>query len=119
MIMKFRFSLQDCCKDSSDSSKCAFFPIQVYSFCPDTCVWKGEGSFECAGFNAGAVGLRDRIYILGGDYSPDEITDEVQVGEPFHPQKLPMNVLSHGFMYGIMVYTNGKMALCFQEDWKK
>lgn len=57
------------------------FSIQVYSFCPETCVWKGEGSFECAGFNAGAVGLRDRIYILGGDYSPDEITDEVQVGE--------------------------------------
>lgn len=24
--------------------------------------------------------MRDRIYILGGDYSPDEITDEVQVG---------------------------------------
>lgn len=52
---------------------------QVYSFCPETCVWKGQGSFECAGFNAGAVGIRDRIYILGGDYSPDEITDEVQV----------------------------------------
>lgn len=44
-------------------------------------MWKGEGSFECAGFNAGAVGLRDKIYILGGDYSPDEITDEVQVGK--------------------------------------
>jgi len=42
-------------------------------------VWKGEGSFECAGFNAGAVGMRDRIFLLGGDYSPDEITDEVQV----------------------------------------
>lgn len=28
--------------------------------------------------------MRDKIYILGGDYSPDEITDEVQVGEPFH-----------------------------------
>ncbi len=46
-------------------------------------MWKGEGSFECAGFNAGAVGLRDKIYILGGDYSPDEITDEVQVGKTF------------------------------------
>lgn len=42
-------------------------------------MWKGQGSFECAGFNAGAVGIADRIYILGGDYSPDEITDEVQV----------------------------------------
>lgn len=42
-------------------------------------MWKGQGSFECAGFNAGAVGTRDRIYILGGDYSPDEITDDVQV----------------------------------------
>lgn len=51
-------------------------------------MWKGEGSFECAGFNAGAVGMKDRIYILGGDYSPDEITDEVQVGEPFYPWKL-------------------------------
>lgn len=60
-----------------------FFLSQVYSFCPETCVWKGEGSFECAGFNAGAVGMRDRIYILGGDYSPDEITDEVQVN--FNP----------------------------------
>lgn len=48
-------------------------------------MWKGQGSFECAGFNAGAVGMRDRIYILGGDYSPDEITDEVQVGK-----KLPI-----------------------------
>lgn len=56
-----------------------FFFFQVYSFCPETCVWKGEGSFESAGFNAGAVGTRDRIYILGGDYSPGEITDEVQV----------------------------------------
>lgn len=49
-------------------------------------MWKGQGSFECAGFNAGAVGMRDRIYILGGDYSPDEITDEVQVGK-----KLPIH----------------------------
>ena len=55
------------------------FSTQVFSFCPETCVWKGEGSFECAGFNAGAVGMRDRLYVLGGDYSPDEITDEVQV----------------------------------------
>lgn len=55
------------------------FVLQVFSFCPQTCVWKGEGSFECAGFNAGAVGTREKIYILGGDYSPDEITDEVQV----------------------------------------
>lgn len=47
-------------------------------------MWKGQGSFECAGFNAGAVGMRDRIYILGGDYSPDEITDEVQVGMKIH-----------------------------------
>ncbi|XP_056297675.1 kelch repeat and BTB domain-containing protein 3 [Pseudoliparis swirei] len=58
---------------------CDLSTYKVYSFCPETCVWRGEGSFECAGFNAGAVGLRDRIYILGGDYSPDEITDEVQV----------------------------------------
>ncbi|KAM9318660.1 kelch repeat and BTB domain-containing protein 3 [Pholidichthys leucotaenia] len=58
---------------------CDLSTYKVYSFCPETSVWKGEGSFESAGFNAGAVGLRDRIYILGGDYSPDEITDEVQV----------------------------------------
>lgn len=58
---------------------CDLSTYKVYSFCPDTCVWKGEGSFECAGFNAGAIGVRDKIYILGGDYSPDEITDEVQV----------------------------------------
>ncbi|KAF7219067.1 kelch repeat and BTB domain-containing protein 3 isoform X1 [Nothobranchius furzeri] len=58
---------------------CDLSTYKVYSFCPETGVWKGEGSFECAGFNAGAIGLRDRIYILGGDYSPDEITDEVQV----------------------------------------
>lgn len=58
---------------------CDLSTYKVYSFCPDTSVWKGEGSFECAGFNAGAIGVRDKIYILGGDYSPDEITDEVQV----------------------------------------
>ncbi|XP_029026399.1 kelch repeat and BTB domain-containing protein 3 [Betta splendens] len=58
---------------------CDLSTYKVYSFCPETCVWKGEGSFECAGFNAGAVGMRDRIYILGGDYSPNEVTDEVQV----------------------------------------
>ncbi|XP_037533948.1 kelch repeat and BTB domain-containing protein 3 isoform X2 [Nematolebias whitei] len=58
---------------------CDLSTYKVYSFCPETGVWKGEGSFECAGFNAGAVGVSDRIYILGGDYSPDEITDEVQV----------------------------------------
>ncbi|XP_073719271.1 kelch repeat and BTB domain-containing protein 3-like isoform X1 [Misgurnus anguillicaudatus] len=58
---------------------CDLSTYKVYSFCPDTCVWKGEGSFECAGFNAGAIGVRGKIYILGGDYSPDEITDEVQV----------------------------------------
>ncbi|XP_029965162.1 kelch repeat and BTB domain-containing protein 3 [Salarias fasciatus] len=58
---------------------CDLSTYKVYSFCPETCVWKGEGSFECAGFNAGAVGTGNRIYILGGDYSPDEITDEVQV----------------------------------------
>uniref|UniRef100_A0AAY4CQQ7 BTB domain-containing protein n=1 Tax=Denticeps clupeoides TaxID=299321 RepID=A0AAY4CQQ7_9TELE len=58
---------------------CDLSTYKVYSFCPETCVWKGEGSFECAGFNAGAIGIRDKIYILGGDYSPDEITDEVQV----------------------------------------
>uniref|UniRef100_A0A1A8MAP8 Kelch repeat and BTB (POZ) domain containing 3 n=1 Tax=Nothobranchius pienaari TaxID=704102 RepID=A0A1A8MAP8_9TELE len=58
---------------------CDLSTYKVYSFGPETGVWKGEGSFECAGFNAGAIGLRDRIYILGGDYSPDEITDEVQV----------------------------------------
>ncbi|XP_056467313.1 kelch repeat and BTB domain-containing protein 3-like [Gadus chalcogrammus] len=58
---------------------CDLSTYKVYSFCPETCIWKGEGSFECAGFNAGAVGTRDRIYILGGEYSPDEITDDVQV----------------------------------------
>ncbi|XP_053313858.1 kelch repeat and BTB domain-containing protein 3 [Spea bombifrons] len=58
---------------------CDLSTYKVYSFCPETCVWKGEGSFECAGFNAGAVGIEDKIYILGGDYAPDEITDEVQV----------------------------------------
>ncbi|KAG9338684.1 hypothetical protein JZ751_025352, partial [Albula glossodonta] len=58
---------------------CDLSTYKVYSFCPETCVWKGEGSFECAGFNAGAIGIADKIYILGGDYSPDEITDEVQV----------------------------------------
>ncbi|XP_069496819.1 kelch repeat and BTB domain-containing protein 3 isoform X2 [Ambystoma mexicanum] len=58
---------------------CDLSTYKVYSFCPVTCVWKGEGSFECAGFNAGAVGIEDKIYILGGDYAPDEITDEVQV----------------------------------------
>ncbi|XP_051535475.1 kelch repeat and BTB domain-containing protein 3 [Myxocyprinus asiaticus] len=58
---------------------CDLSTYKVYSFCPDTCIWKGEGSFECAGFNAGAIGVQDKIYILGGDYSPDEITDEVQV----------------------------------------
>ncbi|OCT93210.1 kelch repeat and BTB domain-containing protein 3 [Xenopus laevis] len=58
---------------------CDLSTYKVYSFCPETFVWKGEGSFECAGFNAGAVGIEDKIYILGGDYAPDEITDEVQV----------------------------------------
>ncbi|KAJ7320138.1 hypothetical protein JRQ81_019649 [Phrynocephalus forsythii] len=58
---------------------CDLSTYKVYSFCPETCVWKGEGSFECAGFNAGAVGMEDKIYILGGDYAPDEITDDVQV----------------------------------------
>ncbi|XP_077578793.1 kelch repeat and BTB domain-containing protein 3 isoform X2 [Stigmatopora nigra] len=58
---------------------CDLSTYKVYSFCPETGVWNTKGSFECAGFNAGAVGVRDKIYILGGDYSPDEITDEVQV----------------------------------------
>nr|XP_005999472.1 PREDICTED: kelch repeat and BTB domain-containing protein 3 [Latimeria chalumnae] len=58
---------------------CDLSTYKVYSFCPETYIWKGEGSFECAGFNAGAVGIADKIYILGGDYAPDEITDEVQV----------------------------------------
>ncbi|XP_078512101.1 kelch repeat and BTB domain-containing protein 3 [Lissotriton helveticus] len=58
---------------------CDLSTYKVYSFCPETCVWKGEGSFENAGFNAGAVGIEDKIYILGGDYAPDEISDEVQV----------------------------------------
>ncbi|XP_028320365.1 kelch repeat and BTB domain-containing protein 3 [Gouania willdenowi] len=58
---------------------CDLSTYKLYSFQPESCEWNGEGSFECAGFNAGAVGTRDRIYILGGDYSPDEITDEVQV----------------------------------------
>ncbi|XP_048388537.1 kelch repeat and BTB domain-containing protein 3 [Stegostoma tigrinum] len=63
---------------------CDLSTYKVYSFCPETCIWKGEGSFECAGFNAGAVGISDKIYILGGDYAPDEITDEVQV---YHSSK--------------------------------
>ncbi|XP_020796204.1 kelch repeat and BTB domain-containing protein 3 isoform X1 [Boleophthalmus pectinirostris] len=58
---------------------CDLSTYKVFSFCPETCEWKGEGSFESAGFNAGSVGTRDRLYVLGGDYSPDEITDEVQV----------------------------------------
>ncbi|KAL0973101.1 hypothetical protein UPYG_G00198990 [Umbra pygmaea] len=58
---------------------CDLSTYKVYSFCPVTCVWQGEGSFECAGFNAASIGVGNRIYILGGDYSPDEITDEVQV----------------------------------------
>lgn len=58
---------------------CDLSTYKVYSFCPDTCVWKGEGSFNCAGFNAGAVGIEDKIYILGGDYALGDITDEVQV----------------------------------------
>lgn len=58
---------------------CDLSTYKVFSFCADACVWKGEGSFECAGFNAGAIGMQDKIYILGGDYSPDEISDEVQV----------------------------------------
>ncbi|CAL1570310.1 unnamed protein product [Knipowitschia caucasica] len=63
---------------------CDLSTYKVFSFCPETCEWNGEGSFESAGFNAGAVGTRDRIYVLGGDYSPDEITDEVQV---YHSSK--------------------------------
>ncbi|KAK7171342.1 hypothetical protein R3I93_003828 [Phoxinus phoxinus] len=58
---------------------CDLSTYKVFSFCADACAWKGEGSFECAGFNAGAIGVQDKIYVLGGDYSPDEITDEVQV----------------------------------------
>lgn len=58
---------------------CDLSTYKLYSFCPDTCVWKSKGSFESAGFNAGAIGVRGKIYILGGDYSPDEVTDEVQV----------------------------------------
>ncbi|XP_062873243.1 kelch repeat and BTB domain-containing protein 3 [Trichomycterus rosablanca] len=58
---------------------CDLSTYKLYSFCADSTAWKSEGSFECAGFNAGAVGIRNLIYILGGDYSPDEITDEVQV----------------------------------------
>lgn len=58
---------------------CDLSTYKVFSFCPETCVWKSEGSFECVGFNAGAVGVWEKIYILGGDYSPDEVTDEVQV----------------------------------------
>ncbi|XP_045067450.1 kelch repeat and BTB domain-containing protein 3-like, partial [Coregonus clupeaformis] len=57
---------------------CDLSMYKVYSFCLETCVWQGEGSFECARCNVGAVGMANRIYILGGDYSPDEITDEVQ-----------------------------------------
>ncbi|KAK7883272.1 hypothetical protein WMY93_029446 [Mugilogobius chulae] len=63
---------------------CDLSTYKVFSFCPGTCEWKGKGSFESAGFNAGAVGVRNRMYILGGDYSPNEITDEVQV---YHSDK--------------------------------
>lgn len=56
---------------------CDFFIYKVYSFCLDICVWKGEGFFECVGFNVGVVGIEDKIYILGGDYVSDEIIDEV------------------------------------------
>ncbi|XP_056329015.1 kelch repeat and BTB domain-containing protein 3 [Danio aesculapii] len=58
---------------------CDLSSYKVYSFCADAGVWRGEGSFECAGFNAAAVGVRGKIFILGGDYSPDEVSDEVQV----------------------------------------
>ncbi|XP_061923226.1 kelch repeat and BTB domain-containing protein 3-like isoform X3 [Entelurus aequoreus] len=58
---------------------CDLSTHKLYSFCPETCAWKDKGSFGCAGFNAEAVGTWDKIYILGGDYSPNEITDEVQV----------------------------------------
>lgn len=58
---------------------CDFFIYKVYSFCFDICVWKGEGFFECVGFNVGVIGIEDKIYILGGDYVLDEIIDEVQV----------------------------------------
>ncbi|XP_061775236.1 kelch repeat and BTB domain-containing protein 3 isoform X2 [Nerophis ophidion] len=60
-------------------SGCLHSLLEMYSFCPETCAWKDKGSFGCAGFNAEAVGTWDKIYILGGDYSPNEITDEVQV----------------------------------------
>ncbi|KAB5550154.1 hypothetical protein PHYPO_G00050560 [Pangasianodon hypophthalmus] len=63
---------------------CDLSTYKVYRFCPETCVWKSEGTFECAGFNAGAIGVQGKIYILGGDYSPDEITDEVQVYDSRH-----------------------------------
>lgn len=58
---------------------CDLSTYKLYSFCAGSNEWKSEGSFECSGFNAGAVSNRNRIYILGGDYSPDEVTDEVQV----------------------------------------
>ncbi|XP_034025303.1 kelch repeat and BTB domain-containing protein 3 isoform X2 [Thalassophryne amazonica] len=58
---------------------CDLSTYKVYSVCPETCTMEEEGSLEYAGFNAGAVAVKDRIYILGGDYSPDEISDEVQV----------------------------------------
>ncbi|XP_061781833.1 kelch repeat and BTB domain-containing protein 3 isoform X1 [Nerophis lumbriciformis] len=58
---------------------CDLSTHKMYSFCPETCAWKDKGSFGCAGFNAEAVATWDKIYILGGDYSPNEITDEVQV----------------------------------------
>ncbi|XP_066442392.1 kelch repeat and BTB domain-containing protein 3 [Eleutherodactylus coqui] len=58
---------------------CDLSTYKVYSFCPETCVWKDADSFACAGFNAGAVGIEDKLYILGGDYAPNELSDEVQV----------------------------------------
>ncbi|KAJ3591042.1 hypothetical protein NHX12_008989 [Muraenolepis orangiensis] len=58
---------------------CDLSTYKVHSFCPEACIWKDEGSLECAGFNAGAVSTGERIYILGGDYSRDKFTDEVQV----------------------------------------
>uniref|UniRef100_A0A8C4Q339 Uncharacterized protein n=1 Tax=Eptatretus burgeri TaxID=7764 RepID=A0A8C4Q339_EPTBU len=60
---------------------CDLSTYKVYSFWPEkgSGLWKGEGSFECVGFNAGAVSVGESIFMLGGDYSPEEVTDEVQV----------------------------------------
>ncbi|KAM8977652.1 kelch repeat and BTB domain-containing protein 3 [Pelodytes ibericus] len=58
---------------------CDLSTYKVYKYCIENETWREEQSLECAGFNAAAVGIDDKIYMLGGDYSPDTSSDEVQV----------------------------------------